>query len=77
MVLSYRRICEVETKTKYVSVIGQQDSLILDKGQHYRALNIIYMFGTKIRQDEALNEAIGRSNVQGWKAIIMLNSILR
>lgn len=64
------------TKTKYMCIGGTQQDLMLEDGRTLKSCSKYKYLGLNITNDGTLDEAIKERNVQGRKAIRMLNTIL-
>lgn len=63
-------------KTEYMCLGGEREDLVDDNGQRIKQCDVYKYLGVKITKNGALDEAIHERNLQGRKAIAMLNSIL-
>lgn len=63
-------------KTEYMCIGGEHRDLIIENGQRIKQCKEYKYLGIKISQNGTLDEAIRERNMQGRKAIGMLNSIL-
>lgn len=63
-------------KTEYMCIGGEQKDLVLNNGQKIKQCSEYKYLGMKLSQNGSLDQAIKERNIQGRKAISLLNGVL-